>query len=87
MTDPQPRFTDHTDQKTICIIGAGPAGLAALQTVLDSEQYKSGKWLPVVFESRDDIGGIWYVLNLLFTQKASPLNATGLQVTGASKFC
>ncbi|KAG6849776.1 hypothetical protein H0H93_005292 [Arthromyces matolae] len=44
---------------TICIIGAGPVGLAALKVVLDSPQYKSGSWIPTVFESRSDIGGVW----------------------------
>ncbi|KAF9445532.1 FAD/NAD(P)-binding domain-containing protein [Macrolepiota fuliginosa MF-IS2] len=38
---------------------AGPVGLAALKAVLDSEQFKSGEWVPVAFESREDIGGVW----------------------------
>ncbi|KAF9467825.1 hypothetical protein BDZ94DRAFT_1287499 [Collybia nuda] len=45
--------------KTICIIGAGPAGLAALKVILDTPQFKSGLWSPVVYESRDKIGGVW----------------------------
>jgi Flavin-binding monooxygenase-like len=42
--------------KSICIIGAGPAGLAALKIILDSPQYK---WKPTAFEARDKIGGVW----------------------------
>ncbi|KAK0192796.1 hypothetical protein F5146DRAFT_1111147 [Armillaria mellea] len=51
------------DDKTICIIGAGPTGLAALKTVLDTEQYKSGSYKPTVFEARDQVGGVWQVLH------------------------
>ncbi|KAF5356768.1 hypothetical protein D9756_006538 [Leucocoprinus leucothites] len=52
----EPHFSTSTHQKTICIIGAGPAGLAALKTVLDSDQYKSGKWVPIAFEAREEVG-------------------------------
>ncbi|KAG6825834.1 hypothetical protein H0H92_002252 [Tricholoma furcatifolium] len=45
--------------KTICVIGAGPVGLAALKVILDSPQYKSGHWKPTAFESRDKVGGVW----------------------------
>ncbi|KAG6885417.1 hypothetical protein C0993_001933 [Termitomyces sp. T159_Od127] len=48
-----------TDTKAICIIGAGPVGLAALKILLDSSQYKSGEWKPSVFEARDELGGVW----------------------------
>ncbi|KAG7448693.1 FAD/NAD(P)-binding domain-containing protein, partial [Guyanagaster necrorhizus] len=43
----------------ICIIGAGPTGLATLKTVLDTEQFKSGNYKPTVFEARDQVGGVW----------------------------
>jgi hypothetical protein len=43
----------------IGIIGAGPAGLATLKTVLDSPQYKAGQWIPTAFEARENIGGVW----------------------------
>ncbi|KAJ3561835.1 hypothetical protein NP233_g9948 [Leucocoprinus birnbaumii] len=56
---PEPHFSSNTQQKTICIVGAGPAGLAALKTVLDSDQFKSGDWVPVAFEAREEVGGIW----------------------------
>jgi len=54
-----PYFSTNTHQKTICIIGAGPAGLVALKTVLDNNQYKSGKWISLAFEAREEVGGIW----------------------------
>ncbi|KAG6813231.1 hypothetical protein H0H92_012868 [Tricholoma furcatifolium] len=44
--------------KTICVIGAGPVGLAALKVILGSPQYKSGHWKPTAFESRDKIFGL-----------------------------
>ncbi len=46
-------------RKRIAIIGAGPAGLAALKAVLDSEEWKEGYWDVVAFEAREDVGGIW----------------------------
>ncbi|GLB42154.1 putative FMO family protein [Lyophyllum shimeji] len=55
----QPESSSKEDFKTICIIGAGPSGLAALKVILDSPQYKAGKWKPTAFESRDSIGGVW----------------------------
>ncbi|KAJ7728409.1 hypothetical protein DFH07DRAFT_222179 [Mycena maculata] len=50
---------DLEQTKTICIIGAGAAGLAALKAILDAPQYKAGLWKPVAFEARDQIGGVW----------------------------
>ncbi|KIM46828.1 hypothetical protein M413DRAFT_64018 [Hebeloma cylindrosporum] len=47
--------------QTIGIIGAGPSGLAALKVVLESAQFKAGKWAVVVFEARETVGGVWYV--------------------------
>ena len=58
--------------KAICIVGAGPVGLAALKAVLDSPQYKAGYWKPTAFESRDDIGGVWYILPLIMVPDHSP---------------
>lgn len=51
-------FTD-SDAKTICIVGGGAAGLACLKVILDTDQYKYGLWKPVLFESRDQVGGVW----------------------------
>ncbi|KAI0078356.1 FAD/NAD(P)-binding domain-containing protein [Panus rudis PR-1116 ss-1] len=45
--------------KDICIIGAGPSGLAALKIILDHPAYKAGLWRPIAFEAREDVGGIW----------------------------
>ncbi|KAJ3814374.1 hypothetical protein EV368DRAFT_84611 [Lentinula lateritia] len=45
--------------KRLCIIGAGPAGLAALKVILDTPQYKSERWIPVAYEARDQVGGVW----------------------------
>ncbi|TEB20618.1 FAD/NAD(P)-binding domain-containing protein [Coprinellus micaceus] len=49
----------NTKKKRIVIIGAGPAGLCALKCVLDGEGYKNGDWEVVVFEAREDLGGVW----------------------------
>ncbi|KAH6917985.1 flavin-containing monooxygenase/FMO family protein [Coprinopsis sp. MPI-PUGE-AT-0042] len=45
--------------KRIGVIGAGPAGLAALKVILDSDEFKAGLWQPIVFEAREDVGGVW----------------------------
>jgi len=47
--------------QTIGIIGAGPVGLAALKTVLESPRFQAGKWDVVAFEARGNVGGVWYV--------------------------
>ncbi|KAF5314587.1 hypothetical protein D9611_007056 [Ephemerocybe angulata] len=44
--------------RTIAIIGAGPAGLAALKSVLETQHYKDGLWNPIVFELRSAVGGV-----------------------------
>ena len=59
----QARFIDegaagaHT--MNICIIGGGVSGLSALQVIMGTPQYKSGRWKPILFEARDKTGGIW----------------------------
>ncbi|KAK7440981.1 monooxygenase [Stygiomarasmius scandens] len=46
--------------KKICIIGGGgPAGLAALKTILDTLEYKNGLWEPTAYEARGGLGGVW----------------------------
>ncbi|KAF9269682.1 FAD/NAD(P)-binding domain-containing protein [Marasmius fiardii PR-910] len=45
--------------KRICIVGAGPAGLASLKVILDHPNHKSGRWKVVCYESREGVGGIW----------------------------
>ncbi|KAG6893677.1 hypothetical protein C0992_009116, partial [Termitomyces sp. T32_za158] len=66
-----------TDAKAICIVGAGPVGLAALKILLDSSQYKSGEWKPSVFEARDDLGGVWCAMNLPSLRLPAPVSPTG----------
>ncbi|KAL4067704.1 hypothetical protein V8B97DRAFT_1866203 [Scleroderma yunnanense] len=45
--------------KRICIIGAGPSGLAALKVLSESTYCRSGTWTVTAFEAREDVGGIW----------------------------
>lgn len=57
-----PSLTQHDIQpssssKSIAIIGAGSAGLAALKTFLEVEAQDD--WDIVLFEQRRDVGGIW----------------------------
>ncbi|KAL0568078.1 monooxygenase [Marasmius crinis-equi] len=49
----------NKDTKRICVIGGGPSGLAALKAILDTPQFKDGLWTPVLFEAREDVGGVW----------------------------
>ncbi|KAJ7634785.1 hypothetical protein FB45DRAFT_790150, partial [Roridomyces roridus] len=43
----------------IAIVGAGPSGLAALKTILDTPQFKAGLWTPIALEARQNVGGVW----------------------------
>ncbi|KAJ3538406.1 hypothetical protein NM688_g6525 [Phlebia brevispora] len=54
-----PHVSGGTGAKHICVIGAGPSGLAALKVISESPQFKSGRWNVVAFESREDLGGVW----------------------------
>ncbi|KIJ36985.1 hypothetical protein M422DRAFT_178669 [Sphaerobolus stellatus SS14] len=47
-------------QTRICIIGGGAAGLGVLKILKDSPEFQADKWEIAVFESRDNIGGVWY---------------------------
>ena len=47
--------------KAICVIGAGPSGLAALRAISERPEYLSGVWTAVAFEARESLGGVWYV--------------------------
>ncbi|KAH7926682.1 FAD/NAD(P)-binding domain-containing protein [Leucogyrophana mollusca] len=48
-----------TSTKRICVIGAGPSGLAALKVISESPQYKAGRWSITAFEDRTNVGGVW----------------------------
>ncbi|KAI0631063.1 FAD/NAD-P-binding domain-containing protein [Trametes polyzona] len=49
----------NENRRNICVIGAGPGGLAAVKIIKDSPQYKDGLWTVTAFEARDNVGGIW----------------------------
>lgn len=53
---------NHTLSKRICVIGAGPAGLAVLKYLSQTSYFKTGSWSVIAYESRSKVGGIWYVL-------------------------
>ena len=57
----QSQSTDAV-QKSIAIIGAGSSGLSSLKTFLDVAESKEQDWELVVFERREDVGGVWYNL-------------------------
>jgi len=46
--------------KRICIIGAGPTGLAALKVISETNYFQLGTWSVTAFEARGDVGGVWY---------------------------
>jgi cation diffusion facilitator CzcD-associated flavoprotein CzcO len=50
--------------KRVAIIGAGPTGLAQLKNILDTRSLgnRAYELEAVVFESKPDVGGVWYVL-------------------------
>ncbi|KAG1877752.1 hypothetical protein DFJ58DRAFT_752571 [Suillus subalutaceus] len=50
---------DSQCEKRICIIGAGPGGLAALKVISESAFFKSGKWSVIAYETREKVGGVW----------------------------
>lgn len=53
---------NHTLSKRICVIGAGPAGLAVLKYLSQTSYFKNGSWSLIAYESRPKVGGIWYAL-------------------------
>jgi cation diffusion facilitator CzcD-associated flavoprotein CzcO len=52
--------------KKVAIVGAGPTGLAQLKNLLEVSKSPKAKYeLQVkVFESKPDVGGVWYVTRL-----------------------
>ncbi|KAF8814710.1 hypothetical protein BYT27DRAFT_7081482 [Phlegmacium glaucopus] len=59
---------DTPQFKQICIIGAGPTGLAALQAILESPQYTAGLWKPTLFEQKPSVGGVWCSISTTYAQ-------------------
>lgn len=51
---------NQAPSKCICVIGAGPAGLAALKYLSQTSYFKTGSWKVVAYESRSKVGGIWF---------------------------
>lgn len=43
----------------IVIVGGGAAGLACLQAILETGEYRSSNWTVSLYEERNNIGGIW----------------------------
>ena len=51
---------DVSDNKRIAIVGAGTGGIVMLKTLLgDLPKDITRTWEIVLFEQRDDVGGIW----------------------------
>ena len=51
---------DVPDNKRIAIVGAGTGGIVMLKTLLDDlPKDVTRNWEIVLFEQRDDVGGIW----------------------------
>lgn len=52
--------TAHVPDKRIAIIGGGTSGIAMLKTLVnDLPKDITRTWKIVLFEQRDDVGGIW----------------------------
>lgn len=60
--DDQATLELPVSRKSIAIVGAGSAGLAALKTLLDLPHEVRQGWDLTLFEQRWSVGGIWYVL-------------------------
>ncbi|KAI6149282.1 hypothetical protein BKA82DRAFT_4353296 [Pisolithus tinctorius] len=50
---------DQGASKSVAIVGAGSAGLAMLQTLLDLPVETRTNWDIVLYERRRDVGGVW----------------------------
>ncbi|PCH35290.1 FAD/NAD(P)-binding domain-containing protein [Wolfiporia cocos MD-104 SS10] len=59
LPNPAIEASKQAEVQEICIVGAGPGGLAALQIIMETPQYKAGLWKPTAFEEREKAGGIW----------------------------
>ena len=64
--------------KRIGIVGAGPTGLAALQAILESPQYATGLWEPILFERKANVGGVWCsIMSSTSLQRITEIATTG----------
>jgi hypothetical protein len=59
--------------KTVCIVGAGPAGLVAAKTLL-----QSGLFAVTIYEAASGIGGMWRALPRQYGDKCDPNMPTNL---------
>ena len=59
--------------KTVCVVGAGPAGLVAAKTLL-----QHGEYLVTVFEAASCVGGMWRAQPGEFGDKCGPEMKTNL---------
>ncbi|EGN95517.1 hypothetical protein SERLA73DRAFT_186564 [Serpula lacrymans var. lacrymans S7.3] len=64
---------DVIPTKRICVIGAGPAGLAAAKVIADSPQYRAGSWSLTVYEERINVGGVWLPAEPIDNPPLTPL--------------
>lgn len=55
----------NAPNKSIAIVGAGSAGLAMLKTLTELPEETRRSLEFTLFEEREDVGGIWYVKNLM----------------------
>lgn len=53
--------SENGPTKSIAIVGAGSAGLAALKALLDLPEETRQGWEIILFEQRRGVGGVWYV--------------------------
>src|SRR5258707_4040864 len=57
----------HEIAKRVAIVGAGPSGISALKAFITGLPEEARRtWQIVVFEKRDDIGGIWYDSSIIY---------------------
>lgn len=54
----------RTAEKSVAIIGAGSAGLAALKTFLDLPEDVRRNWDITLYEQRRDVGGVWWAITV-----------------------
>ncbi|KIL00908.1 hypothetical protein PAXRUDRAFT_821104 [Paxillus rubicundulus Ve08.2h10] len=63
----------QTPTKRICVIGAGPAGLAMLKAISQTLYFKTGSWNIIAYESRSKVGGVWFPAQPMDDPPLTPL--------------